>query len=330
MHRSFRRLTPAALLLALAGAANAQTLVGTSAMVAGKSTLFVIDPTTGATTPFMSIVVPANYELRTLAAIPGCKLAGTFYRSDTANNPSQLVIIDPASGTYTVANFGAPLATSYSEGMDWSPRHNALLIGYGPFGNFGTIRLALADTSGAVLATSNALAVGDIDTIASSATLDLLMDLNRTTTPRVYNLSTPFPNPAVTAFASPPSMPSFYDATIHPTTGEILLTNESGTRLRTLVGNTYVDGAPVQTYAVRGLTWCSLPVVITNQPSNTTICPGGVATISVTNVGTEPIDYQWYENGHPRCSPSAAASLPKSGAPRKHNSRFALPPQKNR
>ncbi|MBL8761819.1 MAG: hypothetical protein JNL50_11000 [Phycisphaerae bacterium] len=313
MSRSFRRLTPAALVLALAGAANAQTLVGASATSGGQSTLFVLDPTTGTTTPFMTVAVPASHEIRALALLPGCRLAGLVYNPSAApNGVSQLIVIDPLSSTSVLHSFAAPLDNSYAEGMDWSPRHNSLMVSYGPKGAFGTTRLALVSDTGAVTQFSSSLPVGDIDTIASSATLDLLLDLNRTTTPRIYNLSSVFPSPAVTAYASPPEIADWQDATIHPTTGDVMLiTGSAGNQLSKIVGNTYVNVVAVQGFSVRGLTWCSLPVVITNQPSDTIICPGGVATISVSNVGTGPIDYQWYENGSPidtNDNPSAATA----------------------
>ncbi|MCC6971723.1 MAG: immunoglobulin domain-containing protein [Phycisphaerales bacterium] len=312
MTLSFRRCSAAAILLALAGAAHGQTLVGASTTVSGQSTLMVVDPATGATTPFMQVPVPTGYEIRAMASLPGCRLAGLVYSpGDGANGSARLLIIDPAAGTHVFHDFTAPLTTSYCEGMDWSPRHDSLMVSYGPKGNFGTVRLALVTETGVVSQFSGALPVGDLDTIASSATLDLLMDLNRTTTPRIYNLSSIFPSPGVTAYASPPSIADWQDATIHPTTGDVILTTGPGNQLTQIVGNTYVNLSLVQNYNLRGLTWCSLPAVITSQPSNTIICPGGVATISVSHVGTGPFDYQWYENGSPidtNDNPSAATA----------------------
>lgn len=313
MTRSFSRISSAAALLALAGAAQGQTLVGASTNNGGTTTLVVVDVSTGATIPFMTLPVPTGFEIRGLAPIPGCRLAGlTYSPSGAPNSGSQLVIIDPATGTYVFHNFTAPLATSYCEGMDWSPRHDSLMVSYGPKGSLATTRLALVSSTGAVTQFSTSLAVGDIDTIASSSTLDLLIDLNRTTTPRIYNLSTIFPTPGVTAYASPPSLADWQDSTIHPTTGEVIVISGSvGTQITQIVGNTYVNLSLVQNYNLRGLTWCSLPAVITSQPSNTIICPGGVATISVSHVGTGPFDYQWYENGSPidtNDNPSAATA----------------------
>ena len=310
MPRPFHRFTPAALLLALVGTADAQTLVGAGAPINNQSTLYVIDPTTGAATPFMTITMPAGHELYYLASASNCRLFAATY-ANSSSIPSRFAVIDPATGTYNFQLYGAPLATSYCEGVDWSPRHNAYLVGFGTLGNFSTRRLALVDINGTVLNTSGTLTQTDTDEIASDATRDLIFDLNSSSTPRVFNVTTPFPTPVVSGFASPPSINNFKDATIHPTTGKILFSDSDTDRLIELIGNTYVQGPVVVGVDLRGLTWCSLPVVITNQPSNTTICPGGVATISVTNVGTGPIDYQWYENGSPidiNDNPSAATA----------------------
>jgi len=281
MHRSFRRLTSAAVLLALAGAAQAQTLVGASTTVAGQSTLFVLDPATGATTPFMTVPMPTGHEIYYLTTASDCRLLAATYAGD-ASTPSRFSVIDPVAGTSNFQLYGAPLATSFCEGIDWSPRHNALV-----------------DINGTVLATSGTLAQTDTDYIASDATRDLIFDLNIASTPRVFNVTTLSPNPVVSGYASPPQKNGFKDATIHPTTGEILLSDNTNNRLYQLVGNTYVTGPVVQTYLLRGLTWCTLPPVNVSVPSDVIVCPGGTATITVTHLGTEPFTYQWRVNDSP-------------------------------
>ena len=132
MTRSFSRISSAAILLALAGAAQGQTLVGASTNVGGMTTLLVIDPATGATTPFMSVPIPTGYEIRAMASLPGCRLAGLVYSpSDAPNGSARLLIIDPGVGTSVFHDFTTPLTTSYCEGMDWSPRHDSLMVSYG-------------------------------------------------------------------------------------------------------------------------------------------------------------------------------------------------------
>ncbi|MFO0834991.1 MAG: immunoglobulin domain-containing protein [Phycisphaerales bacterium] len=298
MTRSLHLLTPVALVLALAGTSQAQTLVGAGAPINNQATLYVIDPVTGATTPFMTVAMPAGHELYYLASASNCRLFASTY-ANSASIPSRFAVIDPAAGTYNFQLYGAPLATSYCEGVDWSPRHNAYLIGFGTLGNFATRRLALIDINGAVLNTSGTLTQSDTDEIASDATRDLIFDLNSTSTPRVFNVTTPFPTPVVSGFASPPSITNFKDATIHPTTGKILFSDSDTGRLIELVGNTYVNGPIVQGVSLRGLTWCTLPPVNVSVPPDVIVCPGGTATITVTHLGTGPFTYQWRVNDSP-------------------------------
>ncbi len=241
----------------------------------------------------MSVPVPAGYEVYNMAALPPCRLAGAIQNTSTPNNVSWFMKINPATRTSETLAFTAPLNTSYTEGFDWSPRHNAFIMGYGPFGNFGTTRLALFDENAVVLQNSGPLPVGDLDCFACSATQDLFADFNRTTTPRVYQLSSLFPSPAVTPFASPPSMTNFHDMTIHPTTGAITFLNGPGSQLIGLVGNTYVNGAVIQGPTLRGLTWAHLPPIITANSAHAIACPTGQGVFDIDGVFDAPATFQW-------------------------------------
>lgn len=284
---------------ALAVSAQAQVLIGSTAVSGGVSTIVRVDPVTGVITPFMTVPVPQGFELWYLSARPPCGLAGTIYRGDASTNRSRLVVIDPAARTSQTIEFAAPLNTSYSEGFDWSPRHNAFMIGFGPLGNFATTRLALVDATGAVLSTSGALPVGDIDSIASTATLDTLWDLNRTTTPRVYQLSALFPTPAVSAFSSPPSKSGWYDVAAHPDTGDLIFVDTSGDRLVYLRNNAYVNGPAFTTGTgggvgiLRGLAWAHLAPIVLTPPQDAPVCPTGTVSFAVGGIFDEPTTYRW-------------------------------------
>jgi len=287
-------------LLGLASTASAQVLIGATTVSGGLTNIVEVNPVTGETRAFMTVPVPAGFELWTRAAWPPCRIAGTVYRGDTANNRSRLIKIDPATRTSQILEFAPPLNTSYSEGMDWSPRHNAFIISFGPLGNFGPNRLALFDENGAVSMTSGPLPTSDMDTIVSSSTLDLIFDLNRSSGVRVFALSALFPAPAVASYATPPVQAAWFDGTIHPTTGEVLFSITGGTRLQTLVGNTYVPGVQIQGgVGLRGLTWARLAPIILTQPANASVCAAGTADIGVTGIFDQPATFRWQRETAP-------------------------------
>ena len=291
-----------ATLVALAGAsASAQTMIASSPTSGTNVDLFIVDPGSGAHLPYMSVTVPAGRELRFLSALPDNTLVGSLYVDGTANSASLFMKIDPFTGTTTTVAYGAPLATSYAEGMEYSPRHNALLVSFAAFGSFGTNRLALVNPlNGAVLSTTAALSgINDLDYIASSATEDLFFDLNAASNPRVKKLTALLPNPTFGAFASPPSKANWYDAAINPANGDVWFIDGDGARLIKIVGNTYVNG-PILTegFKARGLAFAFLPPrALAQQFAG--ICPGGNTTISVYGVGTDPFTYKWYKDGNP-------------------------------
>lgn len=289
---------------ALCGAASGQSLVGTTFAAGGTSVdLLVIDPATGATQRYMTVSVPAGRDVYQLGALPDCRLAGTVYRavSTAPNFASQLMRIDTFTGTATTINFSAPLDTMYVEALDYSPRHGALLLSFTALNSFGTNRLALVDpVTGAVSATSGALSPPDIDTIISGPTSDISFDLNGAS-PRVRQLSTMFPTPAFTSFATPPTRPNWYDGAMHPTTGEVIFTfpvsgTSIGSQLARLVGNDYTLGAVIGGgITLRGLAWANLPPLFPEPiagEAGIRVCPGGTTTLTSTAVGTAPAE-QW-------------------------------------
>lgn len=279
------QLSVTSILLGLAAQTQAQVLIASTSTVGGFSQIVGVDPITGAVTPFMTVPVPAGFEVRYLATRPPCGLVGIVNRSDISTQRSRLLRIDPDTRTSQLLEFTAPLNTSYGEGCDWSPRHNAFMMGFTNFGSFGSNRLALFDENGVVSATSGALAVSDIDVIASSGTLDLIMDLNRASGTRVFNLTTLFPSPVASAYATPPVIANFWDAAIHPTTGQVLLNIDNGNHLTSLVGNGYVAGPTVQSgFILRGIAWVHMLPVISLEPQDTFACPSGATSMSVIGV----------------------------------------------
>lgn len=307
-------------LLVPSAAVVAQTpvLFGTTVASGGTATVVIIDRATGQTTPYMTVSgIAAGYEARYLSAVPGCKAVASIYRGTTASDLSRLMRIDPAAGTSSIVDFGAPINALYVEGVEYSPRHNALLVGFGALGSFGTNRLALADpATGAVTATSGVISgLSDTDTIVSSATQDLILDLNRTVTPRVLQLTALFPTPAVSAFASPPVRDSWQDGAIDPVSGEVLVVDGPGTQLFRISGNTYVVVANLDR-PLRGLAFGPLPPRL-GQVSDAASCPGTGASLSVTAVGSGPFTYQWRRNGVPvdvLANPSAATATLSFGS----------------
>jgi len=299
VQRECARLLGAALMLGAVSSAAAQDLIGASVPSNGVSTLLVINPTTGAARPFMTVPVPAGFELRTLAASPGCGLAGTIYRGDTANNRSRLMLINAADGTSEMREFGPPLNERYAEAFDYSPRSGSFLLTFGPFGNFGTTNLARVGLDGAMLESAVIAGVSDMDTLASSPTTDVFMDLNRTSNPRIVQLATLFPSPTVTAFANPPSLTSWNDSTFHPVTNELLFTNASGSQFIRMDGNAYVNGAVIQGWSIRGLTYATLPPRAISGPDGAVTCPSGEATLVVNSIGTGPVTYLWQAESPP-------------------------------
>lgn len=299
-----------AVVVALAAGGSAavgQSLIGARAPNTvngqGGSDLIVIDPSTGAWDFYMRVPhdISGSRQLHYLTALPGCRLAAALYRDNgTANTTSQYMTINPGTGAATLFNFGAPLATSYIEGVEYSPRHGNLLVSFAALGNFGTNRLAVVNAAdGSVISSTTAISgINDIDYIVSTATEDVFIDFNATTaTGRVRKLTNPLPATAFTTFASPPVLTSYWDAARHPTTNEILFSDTNGTRLVRLVGNAYVNGATLADGAqIRGLTWASLPPR-TVMPDYAGVCPGGTATVTAKAVGTGPFTYKWRKNG---------------------------------
>ncbi len=189
---------------AMAGVALAQSLVATTHNTGTSSNVIIIDPTTGTTQPYMTIAVPVDRDAYFLAALPDCRLAATTYLETASNVTGQLMNIDTFTGTSTIMNLGAPLNTMREEGMDYSPRHGALLISFTTLGQFGTNRLALVNPqTGAVIATSSSFGSIDLDTIMSGPTSDVLFDLNNTSTPRVRQLSALFSQPRAVGSSDP-------------------------------------------------------------------------------------------------------------------------------
>lgn len=284
---------------------SAQSLVGARVPLAGASgtDLIVIDPATGAHDFYMRVPhdTSGSRLLYHLAALPDCKLAASLYRDiGSANVTSQLVTIDPQTSVVKIMNYGAPVGTLYAEGMDYSPRHNAILISFGALNNFGTTRLALIDPEdGSVISSTSAIAgVTDMDYILSTPDNDLFVDFNASSAAaRIKQMTTLMPTPTLTSFASPGLLNSYWDGARHPTTGEILFTDTNGTRLVRLTGNTYT---PVATLAdgasIRGLAWANLPPK-SNMPAYAGVCAGGEAIISAHAVGTAPFTYKWRKNG---------------------------------
>ncbi|MBN8596441.1 MAG: hypothetical protein J0L78_02080 [Planctomycetes bacterium] len=294
-----RTLTAVLMLSGAAVSARAQTLIAASPTSGTNVDLFVVDPTSGSHLPYMSVTVPAGREMRFLTALPDNTLAASLYVDGSATTPSLYMKINPTTGATVTMPYGAPLDAMYAEGMEYSPRHNALLVSFASLGSFGTNRLALVNpANGAVLSTTGALAgISDLDHIASSATQDLFFDLNAASNPRVKTLTALMPTPAFGAFASPPSKSASYDAAINPSTGDVWFVDGDGARLVRLVGNTYVNGAIFTEGAkARGLACGFLPArALAQQFAG--ICPGGSTTINVYGVGTDPFTYKWYKDG---------------------------------
>ncbi len=296
----------------LAAAACGSTALGQSLIGArapntvngqGGSDLIVIDPATGAWDFYMR--VPHNTsdsrQLHYLTSLPGCRLAAVLYRDNgTANTTAQYVTINPGTGAATLFSFGAPLATSYIEGVEYSPRHGNLLVSFGALGNFGTNRLAVVNAAdGSVISSTGTISgITDMDYIVSTATEDVFIDFNASTAAaRVKKLTSPLPSTAFTSFASPPNLTSYWDAARHPTTNEIIFSDTNGTRLVRLVGNAYVNGATLADGAqIRGLAWANLPPR-TVMPDHAGVCPGGTATVTAKAIGTGPFTYKWRKNG---------------------------------
>jgi hypothetical protein len=296
----------------LAAAACGSTALGQSLIGArapntvngqGGSDLIVIDPATGAWDFYLRVPhdTSGSRQLHYLTTLPGCRLAAALYRDNgTANTTAQYMTINPGTGAATLFNFGAPLATSYIEGVEYSPRHGNLLVSFAALGNFGTNRLAVVNAAdGSVISSTTAISgINDMDYIVSTATEDVFIDFNATTAAgRVKKLTNPLPATAFTTFASPPALTNYWDAARHPTTNEIIFSDTNGTRLVRLVGNAYVNGATLADGAqIRGLAWANLPPR-TVMPDHAGVCPGGTATITAKAVGTGPFTYKWRKNG---------------------------------
>ncbi|MGH7243289.1 MAG: immunoglobulin domain-containing protein [Phycisphaerales bacterium] len=302
--------------------AMAQSLVGASAPDATGTDLIVIDPTTGTHAFYMRIShdTAQNREFHQMTSLPGCKLAATLYRDNGQALGSQYVAIDPLNSSYSIMNFGAPVGTLYAEGMEYSPRHGAILMAFGALNNFGTNRLALINPADATVisSTSTLAGVSDMDYIVSTATDDVVIDFNATSAAgRVKHLTTLMPTPTLATFASPPSLTNYWDAARHPATNEIIFTDTNGTRLVRLVGNAYVNGATLADgVSIRGIAWGFLPPK-SNSPAYAGVCPGGAATIEARAVGTPPFTYKWRKGGvdiDSVANPSALAATLSLGA----------------
>lgn len=301
MHFVSRKLAALVAIVGASASLHAQTMIASSPTSGTNVDLFIVDPNSGAHLPYMSVTVPAGREMRFLTTLPDNTLAASLYVDGTANSASLFMRIDPSTGTTSITTYGAPLATSYAEGFEYSPRHNALLVSFAAFGNFGTNRLALVNPlNGAVISTTAALpGISDMDYIASSATEDLFFDLNATSNPRVKNLTALMPNPAFGAFSSPPAKTNWFDAAINPANGDVWFVDGDGARLVKVVGNTYVNG-PILTdnFKARGLAFGFLPARALSQ-QYAGVCPGNSTTLNVYGVGTDPFTYKWYKNGNP-------------------------------
>ncbi len=284
---------------------SAQSLVGTTFASGGtNSDVIIINPQTGAIQRYMTVTVSAGMDVFALGALPDCRLAGAVNRYNFVTAPStqtRLMKIDTFTGTTTTIDFGAPLNTSFVEGLDYSPRNGALLVSYAPVSSFTSTRLALADpVTGATIATTGTLSAPDLDNVVSGPNVDLTFDLNGAS-PRVRQVSV-FPNPAITSFATPPAATIWFDGAMHPTTGEITLTfslnGETGSRLVRLVGNTYELGAVVAGgVSVRGLAWANLPPRFVEPIADARVCPTGMTTVVATPVGTDPAFHWEVEDG---------------------------------
>ncbi|MBS0191033.1 MAG: hypothetical protein U0573_03935 [Phycisphaerales bacterium] len=301
------RLITLALLTFTSSMSLGQSLVGASApnTVGGQggSDLIVIDPATGSWDFYMRVPhdTSDSRQLYYFTSLPGCRLASTLYRNNgTANTTAQYMVINPGTGGVSTFNFGAPLATSYIEGIEYSPRHGNLLVSFGALGNFGTNRLAVVNADdGTVISSTTAISgIADMDYIVSTASEDLFIDFNAgTAAARIKKLTNPLPATAFTSFASPPLLNLYWDAARHPSTNEIIFADTNGNRLVRLVGNAYVSGPSLAGGAqIRGLAWGFLPPR-TVMPAFAGVCPGGTATITAHAVGTGPFSYKWRKDG---------------------------------
>ncbi len=268
--------------------------VGISDPVAGVCVMRVIDLATGQTEPYMAFPIPAGHGYAlSLSGLPGNRLMVSFFRDQSS--PLRAIVIDPLTGVITDVNPGAPLNARYCEALEWSPRHNALLVSYGNYGTFATTSIALMDETGSVLATAaSSPAQSDLDYVACDATREIFIDLNRTATNRVVQLATPFPTPTFATFASPPNLSEYGDVAIHPGSGKIyFIYGTAQNRVAELVGNTYAlgpifaDGFNTNAFAI-----VSLPPRIQQQPIDTLACEGGSATLTVDSSGGAPV-YRW-------------------------------------
>jgi hypothetical protein len=264
--------------------------IGVADPVGSVCVIHVIDLATGETEPYMAFPIPAGFGYAlSMSGLPGNRLIISFFR-DTST-PMRAIIIDPLTDAITDLTPGAPLNARYSEALEWSPRHNALLVSYGNFGSFATTSIALMDESGTVLATAaSSPSQGDLDYVACDATRDIFIDLNRTPTNRVLQLATPFPTPTFSTFASPPVLTGYGDIAIHPADGRIYFVyGAAQDRIAELVGNAYVQG-PVFAHGfnTNAFAIVTLPPRIHTQPVDTITCPGGTATLTLDSAGGSP------------------------------------------
>ncbi|MBX3361124.1 MAG: hypothetical protein KF912_06440 [Phycisphaeraceae bacterium] len=269
--------------------------IGASSPSSDMFQIRVIDMATGAHKPYMSVPFPSGFS-HVLAAstLPGNRLLFSIFK-DTSTGLRAL-IVDPLAGSVTDVVPGAPLNARHCEAIEWSPRHNALLVSYGNFGSSATTSIALMEESGAVRTTAAASpSQADLDYVACDATRDIFIDPNRAATNRVVQLATPFPTPMFSDFASPPIVSASGDLAIHPSSGRIYVVyGAARNRLAELVGDSYVlgpifaDGFSTYAFAI-----VPLPPRIQVQPRADTItCEGGTAVLTLESTGGSP-SYLW-------------------------------------
>ncbi len=273
---------------------QAYDAIGTTDPAGGTFEIRIIDLATGTHKPYMTVPFPDGYAYVLAASgLPGNRLMFSFFKD--ASTSLRAIVVDPLTGSVTDVTPGAPLNARYCEALEWSPRHNAVLVSYGNLGSFGTTSIALMDTTGAVLATAaSSPSQSDLDYVACDATRDIFIDLNRTASNRVVQLATPFPAPTFATFASPPNLTSFGDIAIHPGNGRIyFIYGSAQDRVAELVGNAYVQG-PVFAggFNTNSFAIVSLPPRIQAEPLDTITCSGGTATLTIVTTGGAP-SYRW-------------------------------------
>ena len=289
-------------LAAVAGGVSAQDgrglqvfdAIGTTDPEGGIFEIRIIDLATGTHVPYMRVPFPAGYAyVLSASGLPGNRLMFSFFKD--ASSSLRAIVVDPLLGTVTDVTPGAPLNARYCEALEWSPRHNAVLVSYGNFATFATTSIALMTETGTVLATAaSSPSQSDLDYVACDGSKEIFTDLNRASTNRVVQLATPFPTPTFSTFATPPNLTNFGDIAIHPGNGRIYhIYGAAQDRVAELVGNTYVQGPVFEGgFTTNSFAIVSLPPRIQADPPDTVTCSGGTATLTVVTTGGAP-SYQW-------------------------------------